>query len=509
MQQYRMEELIFSGAEPSGSQAQVDLAVTFTFGEREVTVKGFYAGNGVYKARFLPLEAGEYRWRASGCICAEGVLTAEPAPEGVHGPVRAEGTRFVFADGTAYHPFGTTVYALVHQDEALIDRTMASLKQSPFNKVRLCVFPKHYDYNHNEPAHYPFERDEQGRWDVHRPCFAYWDALEARLGQLSAMGIQADLILFHPYDRWGFDAMPQQDNLVYLDYLLRRLSAMPDVWWSLANEYDLSGKTLKQWEQIEQFVADGDPFGHMLSCHNCFRFWDFSQPNVTHASIQSKLPHKLDLWRRKYGKPVVLDECGYEGNLRHFWGSLSGQEMTSRFWMAAAAGAYCTHGETFLDEENQIVWWSRGGELKGESAPRIAFLRNIIESLPGHLEGMPTFLEPFVVPHEAREAAIARMPHLKDFIGAFCRMDEEEQREFMASEFTHQGHIGETCFLWYYVQRCCAEDVLRLPEGKKYRVEVIDAWNMTRRTVAKGVCGEVRIELPGRPYIAVLAQAEE
>lgn len=39
-----------------------------------------------------------------------------------------------------------------------------------------------------------------------------------------------------------FDAtMPREDNLIYLDYLIRRLAAFPNVWWSLANEYDLCG----------------------------------------------------------------------------------------------------------------------------------------------------------------------------------------------------------------------------------------------------------------------------
>ncbi len=40
--------------------------------------------------------------------------------------------------------------------------TLATLAAAPFNKLRMCVFPKHYDYNHNEPEHHPFERDPSG-----------------------------------------------------------------------------------------------------------------------------------------------------------------------------------------------------------------------------------------------------------------------------------------------------------------------------------------------------------
>ena len=113
------------------------------------------------------------------------------------------------------------------------------LRTAPFNKLRLCVFPKDYDYNHNEPPLYAFARREDGSWDTSRPSIAFYQRLERILRRIAALGIQLDLILFHPYDRWGFAAMPQADNIRYLDYLLRRLSAMPEIWWSLANEYDL------------------------------------------------------------------------------------------------------------------------------------------------------------------------------------------------------------------------------------------------------------------------------
>ena len=37
------------------------------------------------------------------------------------------------------------------------NKLYATLKASPFNKVRMCVFPKWYDHNRKEPALYPFE----------------------------------------------------------------------------------------------------------------------------------------------------------------------------------------------------------------------------------------------------------------------------------------------------------------------------------------------------------------
>ena len=266
MRQYETFELQFAGAALTEDYADIPLCAEFTCGGETKTVKGFYDGEGVYKVRFLPEKTGEYRWKVTGAATAEGSEICEAADSAHHGLVKAVATHFEYADGKAFVPFGTTVYALAHQDDALVEQTLETLKAAPFNKVRMCVFPKDYDYNHNEPPYYAFEKKADGSWDVNRPCFAFWHRFEAILDRIADMGIQVDLILFHPYDRWGFDTLSQKDNLRYLDYLLRRLSARPGIWWSLANEYDLSqGKTIPDWEEIEDFVAENDPYGHLLS----------------------------------------------------------------------------------------------------------------------------------------------------------------------------------------------------------------------------------------------------
>jgi len=61
-----------------------------------------------------------------------------------------------YDDGTPYYPFGTTCYAWVHQTPELQERTLATLAQAHFNKLRMTVFPKSYIYNRNEPLLYPF-----------------------------------------------------------------------------------------------------------------------------------------------------------------------------------------------------------------------------------------------------------------------------------------------------------------------------------------------------------------
>lgn len=140
MKQYEMYEMNFQLHKPAQSEVEVDLRAEFVNGEEKTVVKGFYKGNE-----------------------QKGKLTCEPSTCS-HGMVRTEKTHFIYEDGTAYYPFGTTVYALAHQKEELIQETCRSLKNSPFNKVRCCVFPKSYDYNHNEPIYFPFRKTGEGAW---------------------------------------------------------------------------------------------------------------------------------------------------------------------------------------------------------------------------------------------------------------------------------------------------------------------------------------------------------
>ncbi len=498
LKQYEMAELTVPG----------EVTGVFSHGGKTVTVRSFPAGENLWKLRFLPTEAGLWHWRITGAAETEGEAFCEPGDR--HGPVRAEGTCFRHADGTLYRPFGTTVYALIHQEQRLIDTTMATLRAGPFNKVRLCVFPKDYRYNKNEPDWFAFERDPAGGWDVRRPCFAFWDHLDRRLEELDRIGIQADLILFHPYDRWGFAAMSREQNLAYLDYAMRRLAAHPNVWWSLANEYDLclDRKTVAEWEEIEAFVAANDPYRHPLSCHNCFQPWDFARPAVTHVSIQTKRLADVPRLLARYGKPVVVDECCYEGQLKEFWGSISGEEMTARFWRVFTDGGYCTHGETY-DDENDVIWWAKGGVLKGTSPARIAFLRAFAEELPGPLEPLQTPFTRLIAADEAdldRLATELGIPQV--FAAALKRMPFGERQIHAALEHEPAGHCGTEAYLWYYDARPVTRAEIRLPEEDTYTVEILDTWNMTREKAADGIRGTVTVSMPGRPWMALYARAE-
>jgi hypothetical protein len=206
----------------------------------------------------------------------------------------------------------------------------------------------------------------------------------------------------------------------------------------------------------------------------------------------------------------MIDECCYEGNLPQFWGSLSAREMVFRFWRTFASGAYCTHGETYLSDDD-VVWWAKGGVLKGESPKRIAFLREIMESLPGPL--VPAdggIVELAQMSPEEIEKGMAQQPEdLRDFIrmiaASIGRMRVDDRTAHIGGEHEWAAHVGEEAFLWFNDLMCFGEQTLRLPEDGRFRVELIDVWEMTRTVIAEDVSGETIIRLPGKEGLAVMA----
>ncbi|MBQ8088232.1 MAG: DUF5605 domain-containing protein [Clostridia bacterium] len=489
-------EAVCSGAQKGNPFVERELIGEFTSDCERKTIYGFYDGGGMYRVRFMPSFQGEYSFFLSGSALDEevrGSFQVQPPSEGNHGPVYvSNGCHFTYADGTPHFSFGTTCYVWALQSDEQIEATFETLKRAPFNKVRFCVLPKHYDFNLREPRSYPFEgtpmdssvissdnffnftgKSNGSQWDYERPNPEHFRHLERCISRLMEMGIEADIILFHPYDRWGFSTMTPEQDAFYLDYAVRRFAAYRNVWWSMANEYDLlAEKTTAQWEALADLLCASDPYGHLRSIHNCMAFYDHTRPWITHASIQRqdfyRTTEYTDEWRERYRKPIVNDEIGYEGNIPHGWGNLSPQEIVRRFWEATLRGGYAGHGETYLSDDG-ILWWSHGGTLKGESPARIAFLRKLVEELPCGLRRLP---------------------------GAF-----DELCAGLDSPITMLRGFQPLRLYYYGFARPSYRD-FHFAEDERWHVQVIDTWNMTVRDA--GVhSGAFRIELPGREYMAI------
>ena len=465
VERWSVYEISLNGPRDGNPFVDVQIAARFQSQQRTIDVPGFYDGDGLYRVRFMPDATGGWTYTTHSnrpeLDGKAGKFTCTSASPNNHGPVRVRNlTHFGYEDGAPYVPIGTTSYAWVHQGDNLEEQTLQTLYTSPFNKMRMCIFPKDYVYNKNEPAYYPFPRTADGVNDYTRFDPAFFRHLEKRIAGLRQLGIEADLILFHPYDRWGYAKMPADVDDRYLRYVVARLAAYRNVWWSMANEWDfMKQKTEADFDRYFQIVQKSDPYQHLRSVHNGTRLYDHAKPWVTHASIQSGDLGKAREFIATYKKPVIYDECKYEGNIPRRWGNITGQELVRRFWLATAAGAYAGHGETYLDPKD-VLWWSKGGVLKGESPRRIAFLRKILDDAPPEgLNNISTY-----------------------YLGA--------------------GREGRY-YLFYFDENQPAEYEFNLAQGTPYQADWIDPWEMKITPVVGRFEGKFTMKLPGKPYMAV------
>ena len=491
VEQWGLFEVALKGPTNGNPFLDVQFGAKFSQDNNVTEVPGFYDGYGMYRVRFLPAKSGNWKYLTVSSAPelngkAGGFIVTRPSTNN-HGPVHVTNTfHFACADGTPYKELGTTCYVWQLQDEALQEQTLKTLATSPFNKIRFCVFPKRYAWNTNEPPLYPFEGNPATtNWDFTRFNPKYFQHLEQRVLDLQKLGIEADVILFHPYDggHWGFDRMPPEVNDRYLRYVVARLAAYRNVWWSLANEWDfMKQKKESDFVHYGELVSQADPYHHLLSIHNGSLLFNHRLPFITHASIQNGLTVetavRAEIYRRAYRKPVVYDEVKYEGDIESRWGQLSAGEMVFRFWNATVAGTYCGHGETYKSDD-QILWWSKGGVLKGQSPARLAFLKKVLDDAPA--EGINP-------------------------LGQMA------------------GQPGEYYLLYFGKQTPTNWD-FRIPnpkrakseatDGAKFTAEVLDTWNMTVTSVPGAFILKKMddnfstdkdgrtIPLPGKPYLAI------
>ncbi|HVW22700.1 MAG TPA: DUF5060 domain-containing protein [Opitutaceae bacterium] len=489
VEQWGLYEAALSGPADGNPFTEVTLTADFAqAGRAPVEVSGFYDGGGVYRVRFMPEAAGEWTYRTHSnrpeLDGRTGTFTATAPGPGNHGPVRVAHTyHFAYADGTPFCQVGTTCYSWAHAEDSREEETLRTLAASPFNKLRMCVFPQNFAFNGQAHPRYPYAGTPPRNWDRTRFNPEFFRHLELRLGQLRDLGIEADLILFHPYDRrWGFSTMGPEDEGRYLRYVVARFAAYRNVWWSMANEYDfIRSKREADWDRIFQTVAQSDPYHHLRSIHNGALLYNNTHPWVTHASIQNgaavEEPERAEFYRDVWRKPVVYDEVKYEGDSAARWGQLSGPEMVHRFWCGVVAGTYVGHSEIF--SVNGHSWLADGGKLVGQSPPRLAFLRRVMEAAPGGE------IDPIDKWQDERTGGKAGQYYLIYF-----------------------GHEAPASWAFSLYKQ-------DLRDGMKFQVEILDAWNMTvtpvpglfvtrkRDNYTFADAGGRAVALPGRPYIAL------
>ncbi len=175
----------------------------------------------------------------------------------------------------------------------------------------------------------------------------------------------------------------------------------------------------------------------------------------------------------------------YEGDIIQCWGSITAEAMVDRFWMTVMKGGYAGHGETYSHPQD-LLWWAKGGELRGQSAERIAFLRKIVE------EDVTHGLTP-----------------------------AEEVDGLKAWRSLGMARDGDVTYIYFGEHRPVIWSLGLPVEDGDWEVDVIDTWNMTitpakrvpapvpvaikhaERTVGGKADAAFGIELPGKPRLCV------
>ncbi len=492
-------------AEVEGNPFDTELTATFVGPDTTVTVRGFYDGDNTFKVRFMPMKQGEWKYTTQCEVEAldgkTGSLQCVTPTVDNHGPVVVDGMyNFKYADGKRYYPIGTTSYDWMHIAGDNPKQTVTSLADSKFNKIRMLLFVHNFDPDYPEPERFPFEiksvkKNEKGKpvyeWDFTRFNPDYFTHVEECVQQLQNIGVEADMILFHPYDegRWGFDSMPMEVNVRYLKYVVARLASYRNIWWSLANEYDfLKARQPEDWDVLTHTVVENDPFGHLCSIHSyTAQYYAYWNPDYTHCSIQDQAPLAYHggstTVRNIYKKPVIFDEVCYEGNMDNRWGSLSGEELLYRMWQAVIGGTYPTHAECYMNGTNDYSrnFLAVGGTFQGESWKRIAFMREVLEALPNPIQLCDSSWDPFT--------STAGENYLLIYLGKSVQPEWEFNLPLRNASYE------------------------RLKEGIRFKVEILDTWNMTitecptifetgtpthYRIFDKN---NGRVKLPDRPYL--------
>ncbi len=491
-------EITLQGKTDGNPFLDYEIRGTFSNENEKVTVDGFYEGQGVYKVRFMPSFEGEYSYVIDGSFAdetTEGQFTASAPTGNNHGPVRvAHKYHLAYEDGTPHYSFGTTCYLFDLMDQEIIDQTFEELQKGYFNKMRFCILPKHYDYCLNDPPLFPYEgtpmdasvltrenfyeyagKAEGNDWDLTRFNPDYFRCHDENVKRLMDLGIEADMIVFHAYDRWGFSKMTMEENVRYLRYIAARYSAFRNVWWALANEYELMGLAESDWEFLAQELTAHDPYHHLISIHNCEAFYDYTKPWITHCSCQRcdhyKTTEDTEEMRVRYGKPIIWDEYGYEGDFPHCWGNFTPEEIVRRGWEALLRGGYPGHSETFRSEDD-IIWWCHGGKLKGESAERFKFMREFLEDVPGG--GL-------------------KYGHLRD--------DLHFQWDDKVAIPEDPAYEGDYYFFYFSIWRPPFRQVW-VDDETEFDVDVIDTYEMTITPVGR-FKGRFDVPLPGKQYMGI------
>jgi hypothetical protein len=363
-----------------------------TGGDQRWQVEGFCDSEdgSVFRIRFMPPAAGEYRYfveyrQPGGSKTTSGAFHASGGHR--RGPIRIDPQyrwHFIW-EGTGEHYFfnGTTAYWLMGwRDDKVIETSIERLHKLKINRMRVTIAGRTNLY-YGEPVMtgdnwtlfltpWPAAKAD----DIFHPGFdygrfhvSYWQKFDRALRYARDRDMIISLVL-DMNDGRVHPAAGSADEHRFIRYAVARFGAFSNITWDLGDDLDgyrnrfwthATGNLIKLWD-LNRHLATSHPLNpiHQDRASDWFDFTSFQEwSRAQHVFMLSQRKQQEKLGRII---PQTNEEYGYEDHYP-MWskglGSESADTLRRTAWDIVMAGGYQTTGETARRGTN--VWPDTGG----------------------------------------------------------------------------------------------------------------------------------------------------
>jgi hypothetical protein len=333
-----------------------------------IEVQGFWDGGKTYRARFAPPAAGEWQWTSAsndsamhgktGTFNCSGTLAEQHAS--AHGHVREsknypytfehdDGTPF-FLIGDTQWSFSTAAISWPAEFQGYVDARAAQ----GFNYVHGVLYQTYPEGNEVNEGGPPFFANNV---DSLNPGF--WQAFDRRVAYFNSKGIVVGLMFAWGDNAWQLFASREQAER-FVRYVVTRYAAY-NLFWILAGEYEEAAPA-GGYDFIGNLVRAQDPYRHPITIHTVNTSADDFGNTPWHTTIYQQIFHARQVTAdRRFNKPVVNSEFGYEGDQ-------AAEEVRQDAWEISMRGGFFVYGDTSTFHYNAVM------SQKNLNSPGAAFM---------------------------------------------------------------------------------------------------------------------------------------
>lgn len=332
----------------------VTLSATFKGPERTIRVNGFWDGGRLFKIRMLPTEPGDWTWTVSSndsrlngksgsfkCIDSNDrgwVVVSKKHPHGFEWS--GSGQPFFLLGDTMWH-----LWYNVRFSDGTFQKVVDARAAQRFNYIHGVV----HDIAQNEGGPIYASQLPNGKYDCDalNPGFFQW--LDKKVAYMTQRGMVAALFL-----AWGNegyqDYASSEQYKRYIKYMVARYASR-NVFWLVVGEFEEAGEPDTMWVSYMDMVRENDPYVHPISMHTVNTTDRFGE-SASHTFVSHQRKGTPEYLRgliessRRFGKPVVNLEYGYESTSNAHRAFQDADQMRMDHYAITLAGGYGVFGNS-------------------------------------------------------------------------------------------------------------------------------------------------------------------